>query len=328
MAEILLCKHSYSLYSMDDIHDMYALQLKHKLRTGPPVLVPYRPYLHSDRPLGTDENIMLALEHGLPKKDITDMAFNLGEENTIAITEIAASLREYGATSAGAATSVYARRMQGFGNAVERYQEALLEYRAATKSGPAAASRARQKAIDAFQKMQKGFHSEINVVKSGIRRSKSLAVTRASRGLNIARNSRRVAKLRVFDEVQATRLVRFGKYGRYLGNGLAVIDFGSRVSHIHDSYTAGDDWCREMFIESSSFAASAISATAVAAAGSAIAEASLVALVAATPAGWVLIVAGIGVTAAAAVTSIWFDKTVKESAGGWYDSIMKWAITK
>jgi hypothetical protein len=290
--------------------------------------MPYRPYLHSERPSIIDENIMATLEHGLPRKDITDMAFDMGEENTVAIAEIAAYLRGHGAATTGAATSVYARRMQGFGTAIQRYQDALLEYRAVFKSDPAAATLARQKVIDAFQKLQEGFQREINIVKSGIRRSKSLALTRPSRGLSIARNSRRVVKLRVFDEVQATQLVRFGRYGRYLGNSLAVIDFGSRVSHVHDSYKAGDDWCREMFIESTSFAASAISGTVVVAAGSAIAEASLAALVAATPAGWVLIVVGIGVAAAAAGTSIWFDKSINEKAGSWYDIIMNRKITK
>jgi hypothetical protein len=90
MAEILLSRHPYSLDSLDNIHDMYSLQLKHKPRTGPLVLMPYRPYLHSERPSIIDENIMATLEHGLPRKDITDMAFDLGEENTIAIAEIAA----------------------------------------------------------------------------------------------------------------------------------------------------------------------------------------------------------------------------------------------
>jgi hypothetical protein len=161
-----------------------------------------------------------------------------------------------------------------------------------------------------------------------MRRSRGLTLARPGRALEVARSSSRIAKLRVYDEVQASKLVRFGRYGRYLGNGLAVIDFGSRVSHIHDSYQAGGNWYREMFIESSSFAASAISGTAIVGAGSALAEASLAALVAATPAGWVLIVVGIGVAVAAAGTSIWLDKTIKENAGSWYDSIMKRTISK
>ena len=105
MAEILLCKHPYSLDSLDDIHDFYSMQLKHKPRTGPPVLQPYRPYLHSARPSLIDEKIMVTLDHHLPKKDITDMVFDLGEENTIAIAEIADGLRHYGAGAMGAATS-------------------------------------------------------------------------------------------------------------------------------------------------------------------------------------------------------------------------------
>lgn len=129
MAEILLCKHPYSLDSLDHIHNMYSLRLKHKPRTGPPVLIPYQPYLHSTRPSITDESILATLDHHLPKKNITDMAFEFGEDNAVAITEIAAALRAYGAGATGAATSIYSKRIQDFGAAVKRYQDALLEYR-------------------------------------------------------------------------------------------------------------------------------------------------------------------------------------------------------
>jgi hypothetical protein len=162
------------------------------------------------------------------------------------------------------------------------YQKALLEYHTVFKSDAAAAAAARQKAVAAFQYLQKGFQREIEIVKSSMRRSKSLALTRDSRGLNIARNNRRIAKLRISDEVEATRLVCFGRYGRYPGNGLAVIDFGSRVSHVHDSCKAGGDWYREMFIESTSIAASATIGTIAANVG-----ASALGLIAvAAPVGW------------------------------------------
>jgi hypothetical protein len=218
MTEILLCRHACNLDCLDNIHDMHSLMLKHKPRTGPPVLVPYRPYLHCDRPSMADEHIITTLEHGLQSRDITDMAFDFGEENTIAIAEIAAGLRAYGAPSAGAAAAVYGRRMENFGKAVEGYQKALLEYQAVFKSDAAVAAAARQKAVHAFENLQKGFQREIEIVRPGLRRSKGLALTRASRGLNIARNSRRIAKLHISDELQATRLVRFGRYGRYLGH--------------------------------------------------------------------------------------------------------------
>jgi hypothetical protein len=175
----------------------------------------------------------------------------------------------------GATTAVYARRMRNFGKTVELYQNALLKYRDVAKSNPGAASAARQEAVEAFENMQKGFQTEINIVKSGIRRGQALTLTRPRRALEVARSSRRIAKLRVFDEVQATKLVRFSEYGRYLGNGLAVVDFGSRVSHIHDSYKSGGNWYREMFVESSSFALSGSIGSGIAAAGSALTEGPL-----------------------------------------------------
>jgi hypothetical protein len=333
MAEVLLCKNPCTLDSLDDIHDMYSLQLKHKPRTGPPILIPYRPYLHSAQPSTTDENIMLKLNHSLPKRDITDMAFDLGEENTVAIAEIAAGLRDYSAASAGAVTTVYGRRMQNFGAAVKRVQDALLKYRAVAKSDPAAASVAEQEVMNAYKQMQKGFQTEVNIVTSGIRRSRALTLTRPRRALEVARHSRRIAKLRVFDEVQATRLVRLSKYGKYLGNGLVVIDFGSRVNHIHDSYKAGENWYREMFVESTSFALSVSAGSFVADAGTyfagqALAGEALACLIGATPAGWVLVIVGLGVAAAAAGTSIYLDKKIKENSGSWYDAIMKWINPK
>ena len=100
------------------------------------------------------------------------------------------------------------------------------------------------------------------------------------------------------------------------------------MNHIHDSYKAGGNWYREMFVESSSFAASAITGILVAGGGSAIVEAALAASVIATPAGWVLAIVGLSVAAAAAATSIYFDKAVKENGGHWYDSIMKWMNSK
>jgi hypothetical protein len=53
---------------------------------------------------------------------------------------------------------------------------------------------------------------------SGI--SRALTLARPRRAIEIARNSRRIAKLRISDEVEATRLVRFGRYGRYPGSGV------------------------------------------------------------------------------------------------------------
>ncbi len=75
-----------------------------------------------------------------------------------------------------------------------------------------------------------------------------------------------------------------------------------------------------MFIESSSFAASATAGIGVVNAGGA----ALTFLMVATPVGWVgLIVGGLAVAGTAAVTSITVNNIVKKDARGIYDFIMK-----
>lgn len=139
-------------------------------------------------------------------------------------------------------------------------------------------------------------------------------------GANVARSSKNIAKLDIMTPVQADNIVKFAKHAKFLGNGLTIIDFSSRVGNITNSYKAHGNWKREMFIESSSFAASAMAGTATVNIGGA----ALGFLVVATPVGWVgLIVGGLVVAGTAAVASIATNDTFKNNGGDWYDSIMK-----
>ncbi|MBN7820831.1 hypothetical protein [Bowmanella yangjiangensis] len=73
-----------------------------------------------------------------------------------------------------------------------------------------------------------------------------------------------------------------------------------------------------MFIESSSFAASAITGTIAVKAG-------LGLLMVATPVGWAgLIIGGLAIAGAAAAASMGVNHIAKENSGGLYDDIMKW----
>ena len=75
-----------------------------------------------------------------------------------------------------------------------------------------------------------------------------------------------------------------------------------------------------MFIESSSFAASALTGTAIINAGGAV----LMFLIVATPIGWVgIIVGGAAIAGTAATASIGMNNAIKDNSGGWYDSLMK-----
>ncbi len=169
--------------------------------------------------------------------------------------------------------------------------------------------------------MQSQFRNELNMVTAQVKARRGTPLTSADRATNIAKSSRNVAKLNVTNQIQANNLVKLSKQAKFLGNGLAVIDFGSRVGNIHNSYQAGGNWERDMFIESSSFAASALTGTAVVNAG----MAALTLVMVATPVGWVgLVIGGLAVAGTAAGASIWVNGQFKDNSGNWYDSIMKW----
>jgi hypothetical protein len=320
MAEFLLCNRPCSLDSLEGSWGIDPGRITDVGGFAPSMLIPHRPYLLSAHPSGTDRSLQFTLNNMHMPQDITDMALAFGADTVVAISEIAAGLRQYGVGAAGASAGLYAQRMEVFTGAVKQYQDALLKYRDTAKSGPAARRAAEQRVVAAFKNMQKPFQNEILTVTSRVNSRKGTVLTNPSRGLNIARSSRNVAKLNVLNKVQANNLVNFGKYARFFGQGLVVIDFGSRVGHVHNSYQTGDNWEREMFIESTSFAASAGVGYVAGLAG-----AFLIGL---TPVGWVgLIVGGVIVTAAAATVTINTNQVVRQESGAWYDTIMRWLGT-
>lgn len=244
-----------------------------------------------------------------------------GEKNTLAIADVTSVLYEYNIGLMGATNSVHANRMGSFVNAVQNYQSALMECRDAIVSNHAARATAKKKAFIAFQEMQKRFRHELTVVNTHSHSRRGAPLNCVTRATNIARSSRKISTLNINSQVQANNLIKFCKYGRYLGNGLAVIDFAGRAGNVYSSYKEGDEWERDLFIESSSFAASASAGILAVKAGSA----ALTFLVAATPVGWVgLIVGGVFVAGAAAATSITINKAIKDNSGSWYDAIMDW----
>ena len=250
-------------------------------------------------------------------RELTRLSLSLGAENTLALANISSKLQEYNSGLIGASTSVYANRVGGFAGAVKTYQESLLNYRQVMKSNPAAKALAKKNVMTAYQQMQRRFNHELNAVTAGIKSRRGTPLSKPQRGINIARSSRNITRLDVTSRIEAQKLVKFSQHAKLLGNGLAVIDFSSRVGNIHNSYKSGDNWERDLFIESSSFAISAASGTAVVNAGGA----ALGFLVVATPIGWVgLIIGGVAVAGVAAATSIGMNELAKSKSGGLYDT--------
>src|SRR5690554_2923627 len=321
MSEILLCNQSLNSQALQRQCGINTDQLS-ALSCGAPTLAAANtPYLVGDDPSGNGRGVLGQLAPAHVARGLTNLSLSFGGDNVVALAEINAKLKEYNIGLMGASTSVYAHRIGGFAGSVKDYQAALMEYRQAVKSGSPLKNAMKQKAHAAFDKMQNQFRNELKMVNAQARARRGTPLTSAERCTNIARSSRNAAKLNVTSQVQANNLVNFSQHAKFLGNGLAVIDFGGRVGSIHNSFQAGGNWERELFIESSSFAASALTGTAVVNAGAA----ALGFLVVATPIGWVgLVVGGLAVAGTAAASSIGMNNYVKGNSGGLYDDIMSW----
>ena len=322
MSEILLCNQSLNPQNFQNQCGISIDQISAFSCEKPIAAAANTPYIINNDNAGSNRSIFSQLSPMPVARELTNLSLSYGGDNVVALAEITEKLKDYNIGLMGASTSVYANRMGGFAGSVKDYQAALMEYRQAVTSNSPMKAAIKQKAYAAFQKMQIQFKNELRVVSGQVKARRGTPLTNADRATNIAKSSRNVAKLNVTTQIQANNLVKLSKQAKFLGNGLAVIDFGSRVGNIHNSYQAGGNWERDMFVESSSFALSAIAGTAAVNVGSV----ALGFLVVATPIGWVgLVVGGVAVAGIAAATSIGINQVVKEDAGGIYDSIMKLA---
>lgn len=318
MSEILLCNQSLNPQDFQKQCGISIDLISASSCEKPSMMAANTPYMINNDASCIGRSVLSQLSPFSVAKEITNLSLSYGEDSVVALAEITAKLKDYNIGLIGASTSVYANRLGGFAGAVKEYQDALMAYRGAIKSNAPSKMLIRQKALKAFQNLQIRFKHELNAVNMGVKAQRGTPLSSATRATNIARSSRNVAKLNVTSQIQAHNIIKFTRHAKFLGNGLAVIDFTSRVGNIQTEYKSGGEWERELFIESSSFAASAI-------AGSIAVKAGLGILMIATPVGWVgLIFGGVAVAGVAAATSMAANYAIKKDAGGLYDSIMNW----
>ena len=283
----------------------------------PSTLLAYTPYFSKP---DASPGLLAQLAFMPHARELTYIALSLGDENTVAIADITSKLYEFRNEFINSSAGLYNKRMGGFTEAVKQYQAALLQYRDAMQSSPANKTIARQQAQMAFDDLQKNFQLELKKVTANARARRGMVLTDFERGSNIATSSRIIAKLSITDQIQANNLVKFAKHSKYLGYGLASIDFAGRIGNIQNEYRAGGNWHREMFIESSSFFVGAVAGELVVKVGAA----GLGFLVVATPIGWAgLVVGGLAVAGTAAGTAMYANNWTKTHAGARYDRIMK-----
>lgn len=309
MSEVLLCnqplshKLTRSMCGIDTsvVYDLACSQ--------PSILSPYTPYVFNSAPNALDKYLLASLSDVTLARELTNTSLSFGEDNTMALAEILKTLQEHNISAAGASTSIYANRVDGFVGAVQEYQQSLMDYRAAVKADSPSKFQAKQKAFQSFESLQYRFRNELSAVNAQVKSRRGTPLTSATRATNIAKDSRHIAKLNVSSQVEANNLIKFSQNAKFLGGGLAVIDFGSRVGNVHNSYAADENWERELFIESLSFVAATAAGTLAVNMGGGV----LGFLVVATPVGWVgLIVGGLAVAGVAGAVSIFADEATKE----------------
>ena len=134
------------------------------------------------------------------------------------------------------------------------------------------------------------------------------------------RHSRKLSRLDVASQAQASKLVELGRHAKYGNRGLLAIDLGRRGLNVHATHEDGGDWHRQAFVESAGFSAGAWSAGVLA--GSAAAALNL--FVVATPVGWVLlVVAGLAAAGVVMAGSASASNIAEFAAGLLYDTARK-----
>lgn len=327
MAQILLCDNPTKINDLNSEHGIPASDLVTTLPpANSPLLRPHHPYLIANNPTIIDRQLLSLLGTGDATRNLTRMCLAYGPENTVGLAHLMHDVKkqiethEFVMGATGTSMDAYKLRSEKFVEAVTEYQKALLNYRNVYKTSPTSKMLAKQRVTRAFNELQGKFKYELSMLTQKIRARKGIPLTNQERGLNIARSSRNVTKLDLANQVEASRVIKLAKATRIVGNGLAVVDFGLRATNVYDSYKEGKNWERDLFVESSSFAASAYL-------GSAVLDAGIGFLIMATPIGWLgLIIGGVVVIGAAAYTGYKMNAIAKENAGGIYDRIMQKVI--
>ena len=324
MAEILLASQPTKLTELEvKLGILPTSLLALGQQSSSPLVRPHHPYLIANNPTIYERQILTQLGTGESTRNLTNITLAYGPENTVSLAHLMHEVKEqmekheFAMGATGTSMDAYNVRSEKFVEAVTEYQKALLNYRNVYKTNPSSKMLAKQRVSRAFSELQGKFKYELEMTTQKIRARKGIPLTNEERGLNIARSSRSIAKLELTSQVEASRVIKLAKTTRIIGNGLAVVDFGTRASNVYDSYKEGKNWERDLFIESSSFALSTYL-------GSAVLDAGIGFLLMATPIGWLgLIIGGVVVIGAAAYTGYKMNEVTKENAGGIYDSIMR-----
>ncbi|WP_404343469.1 hypothetical protein [Pseudoalteromonas mariniglutinosa] len=108
-----------------------------------------------------------------------------------------------------------------------------------------------------------------------------------NRGVHIAKSARHSTKLDISSTAEFKKIKYIENTGRWLGNGMILLDGAFRANSVYNDYRNGDDWQRSLSTELASFGASTASGIFL---GS-ITTTALSSILMLTPYGWIVAIA-------------------------------------
>ncbi|MCG6221230.1 hypothetical protein, partial [Vibrio diabolicus] len=257
------------------------------------------------------------------KRNIANLTSEFGDENLQAIAYLyekeikpfldatshtmGGKIDEYTAVGA-AATAINEKqvRLSNFGSALLKYQNALLDLRAASKSGSQKKEVVKlgYKVKEAHNSLNTQFSKELAHYAGRVKSSKGNIWSNPNRAINIARSGRDITKLHL-TSMTNIRSIRFLEQGSSIvGKKIIAIDAGVRFNNVRNAKNNGEGWQKRAAMEVAGFGASnaagAWTTSKVIASGMGIA-------LAAGPFGVVVLIGvGLGAGYAAAKMGDWF----------------------
>ncbi len=152
-------------------------------------------------------------------------------------------------TGAGTAIGIAAQKATPFVDKLKQLDTALLEYRNVAYKAGAAKQAAKAKVLNLHKQLNQQFGKEIE--KIVLRKKKTPGRSpfiNAQRALNKARSGR--APVNLMGTAGMQSMSTFAKYAKPVGKGLVVLDTGIRGWKIYDAKQQGQDWYRELAIQS------------------------------------------------------------------------------
>lgn len=301
--------------------------LVHDRRYGPTELMrPCTPYALAESLSASDDAMLADLAPHDVAQTLTGISRAYGGDNTLALAEVFDQLQAIRPSVSGyvnSAAGVASARTGQFSQAVQASQQALLDYHRAARAGKGSQA-ARDALVAANQDLNLRFQYELEVARRRMSARYRTLSSNEQRLADLVRTTRRVSKLDVASRLESSKLAKLGRGAHYLGNGLTVLDFGSRVHDIYAEHGDGGDWCKKMFVESLSF----VLIARFGALASELAAIALGGVVVLTPAGWALIVGGAAAALAVAGATTFGDAKLRGVSEDVYEKIMQFMAVR